>query len=302
LQRQADLTIGVVEVPLKDAHRLGVLSIGESAQVAAFCEKPAHPTSTLASMGICVFNRDVLEERLSEDARRRSSHDFGKDIIPSMIGRDRVFAFRFRGYWRDVGTVESYWQANMDLLDDEPEFDLYDPDAALRTKSAERPPVRIGPRAQISQALVSNSCVINGKVHHSVLSPGVVVEAGAMVEDSVIFDDAVVGEYAVVQRCIVDKEVRIGAGAHLGWGDDHILNRDELDHLNLGITLVGKRARVPAGVRVSRNCRIDPGVCDVDFGSVLVPGGETVAVGSTATGPIRGRSAVPLPLPLQPSL
>jgi glucose-1-phosphate adenylyltransferase len=280
---EADVTVAVTEVPIEEASRFGLLSIDATGQVTDFEEKPARPRYNLASMGVYVFNRDILAERLLQDARRRTSHDFGKDIIPGMVGRDKVFAYGFRGYWRDVGTVDSYWQANLDLLDDEPEFDLYDPDAVLRTKSAERPPARIGPRAQVSRSLISNGCVVNGSVHHSVLSPGVVVQEGAIVEDSIIFDDTVLGEDAIVQRCILDKEVWVGPSAYLGFGDDYIPNHHEPDYLNTGISLVGKRARVPAGVRIGRNCKINPGVRESDFDRDFIASGETVACGGLIT-------------------
>ncbi len=276
---EADLTIGVVDVPLDEASRYGLMNVNDAGMVVDFEEKPARPRSTLASMGIYVFNPQVLMARLEEDARRRTSHDFGRDVIPSMIGRDRVFAFRFGSYWRDVGTIESYWQANMDLLDDEPEFDLYDPEATIRTKSAERPPVRLGPRSRVSQSLVSNGCVINGEVRRCVLSPGVVVNEGAIVEDSIIFDDSVIGEDVAIDRCIIDKQVWIGPGSHLGYGGDFTPNRDEPNHLYTGITLVGKRARIPPGVRIGRNCKIASGVREGDFDRDFVRSGETIATG-----------------------
>ncbi len=277
--KDADLTIGVVDVHLDEASRYGLLTVDESGQVVDFHEKPDRPQSTLASMGIYVFNTQVLLSRLEENIRRRSSYDFGKDIIPSMIHRDRVYAYRFGGYWRDVGTIDAYWQANMDLLDDEPEFDLYDPEALLRTKSAERPPVRLGPRAKVSQCLLSNGCVVYGEVRRSVLSPGVIVQEGAIVEDSIVFEDTVIGDEAVVDRCIVDEEVWVGPGAHVGYGNDFTPNRDEPNYLDVGITIVGRRARVPAGVRVGRNCKVIAGAREMDFERDFIPSGETVASG-----------------------
>ncbi len=289
-RHQADLTIAVTPVPLHEANRYGIVTVDEHDQVVEFYEKPAYSPSNLASMGIYVFSRDVLFRRLEEDAHRRSSHDFGKDIVPAMVRRDRVVAYPFRGYWRDVGTVQSYWEANMELLEEEPAFDLCEPGAIVRTRSAARPPARIGPRASVSRSLLCDGCTIKGEVHHSVLSPGVVVEEGAIVEDSVIFDDTVVGPDATVRRCIVDKEVWIGAGAHLGYSTDCTPNCDEPQHLNSGITLVGKRARVPEGVKVGRNCKIDPGACEADFDSDLLRSGGTVPAGGT-TRPIGGYAA-----------
>jgi glucose-1-phosphate adenylyltransferase len=183
-----------------------------------------------------------------------------------MVEEDRrVFAYEFAGYWQDVGTVESYWQTSLDLLSDDPGIELNDLGWLVYTKSEERPPARIGPGATVSRSMISHGCVVDGTVEHSVLSPGVRVAAGAVVRDSIVMFDAVVGEDAVLDRAIVDKEARIGAGARVGVGDDLRPNRAEPERLYAGITLVGKRAHVPRGVEIGRNCRIDPGVTEKDF-------------------------------------
>lgn len=274
----ADATVAVFEVPIEEASRFGTLITDRSDRVVSFEEKPKRPRSMLISMGIYVFEPGILEDRLAEDALRRTSHDFGHDIIPSMVGRDRVYAYRFEDYWRDVGTVQSYWEANMGLVKDPPEFDLYDPNWVIHTRSEERPPARVLSQAQVSQSLISHGCTIYGTVERSVLSPGVTVAPGALVRDSILMTDASVGPDAVIDRSILDKEVRVEGGAVVGFGEeDDVPNRLEPQRVNTGITLVGKRAEVPAGVRIGRNCMIDAGARQSDYrGSTFVPSGESI--------------------------
>jgi glucose-1-phosphate adenylyltransferase len=183
-----------------------------------------------------------------------------------------------------VGTVESYWATNLDLLCDDPGIELNDLGWLIYTKSEERPPARIGPDASVSRSMISHGCVIDGLVDHSVLSPGVRVAAGAEVRDSIVLFDAVIEEGAVLDRAIVDKEAHIGRGARVGVGDDLTPNRAEPERLTAGITLVGKRARIPRDVEIGRNARIDPGVIERDFGgSTRVVSGETVYAASAAS-------------------
>ena len=260
-EKQADVTCAVRTVPINEAHRFGILDVADDGRVTDFIEKPANPPSNLVSMGVYVFSWPAMRDLLSPDRV-----DFGRDVLPWMVeeGR-RVFAYEFAGYWQDVGTVESYWQTSLDLLSDDPGIELNDLGWLVYTKSEERPPARIGPGATVSRSMISHGCVVDGTVEHSVLSPGVRVAAGAVVRDSIVMFDAVVGEDAVLDRAIVDKEARIGAGARVGVGDDLRPNRAEPERLYAGITLVGKRAHVPNGVEIGRNCRIDPGVTEKDF-------------------------------------
>jgi glucose-1-phosphate adenylyltransferase len=273
----ADATVAVFEVPLSTASRFGTLVVDENQRITSFDEKPRNPRSNLVSMGVYVFDHAILEERLAEDAATtQSHHDFGQDIIPSMVGRDRVYAFRFSGYWRDVGTVESYWDANMALVEDPPEFDLYDPEWVIHTRSEERPPARVLAQARVGRSLISHGCTIYGTVQRSVLSPGVTVGDGALVRDSILMTDTVIEPDAVIERSIIDKEVVVGRGAVVGYGDANVANRLEA-RLNAGITIVGKRAQIPAGIHIGRNCIIDAGVDLDDFeGATVVPSGESI--------------------------
>jgi len=272
----ADVTVPVYDVPLEEASRYGLITMDEKGRVTRFDEKPPEPKTTTASTGIYVFNRDVLVDRLLADADTTSTHDFGRDILPSMLESYRVFGYNFRGYWRDVGTIDAYWQANMDLLVDLPELDLYNPETAIHTRALTLPPAKIGPRAYVSRSLVTEGDIINGQVEHSVLSPGVYIEDGAVVRDSILFDDCYVERGAVIERAILDKGVYIGEGCRVGTGEDFSSNRARPDLLWSGISLVGKRARLGAGLAVGRNCIIGPNVREEDIASNWLPSGETI--------------------------
>jgi len=274
----ADATVAVYQVPRAEAHRFGVLDLDGNGRVTDFQEKPANPRGSWASMGVYVFNKDVLVEQLQADADLgdASSHDFGKDIIPRMYQTQRVFGYQYQGYWRDVGTVESYWSAHMDLLGPNPPLNLEDPDLRLRTSGTLLPPARFGSQATVRESLVSPAAQIAGEVNRSVISPGVVVEEGAIVRDSVIQHRCVIRAGAVVDRSILDKEVTVGRGAVVGEGTNWAPNFDRPDIVNAGITIVGKRVTVPAGLHVGRNVVIGPGVHDELMARNSLESGSTV--------------------------
>jgi len=175
-----------------------------------------------------------------------------------------------------VGTISAYWETNLALLDEDPALDLYDPRWVIHTRSEERPPVKCTPFGEIKNSLTSNGCIVNGAVINSVLSPGVCVERGAVVRDSVIMNDTTIKAGALVNRCILDKEIEIGPKAQVGVGDDDTPNQLEPANLNTGITIVGKRARIPAGATIGRNCRIDSNLTPDDFEKLEIPSGGTV--------------------------
>jgi len=284
--KRADVTIAVRHVPLADATRMGILAMDDSNRVIDWQEKPKQPRSDLASMGVYVFSKRALRRWLSE-----SRTDFGGNVIPAMIdGGARVFGYHFDSYWQDVGTIQSYWEANMALLEDAPELDLYDKEWIIHTRSEERAPARVGATSQVHRSLISHGCVINGTVVNSVLSPGVRVEVGAMVRDSIIMFDSVIRSGAVVDRAILDKEVVVGPGAIVGEGADlSTPNRQEPGRLFTGITVVGKRSVVPRGVRIGRNVKIGGDVRTSDYLTRVVKSGATVERHEGA--PRRRRSA-----------
>ena len=276
-RRRADVTIAVRRVPLAEASRMGILALDDSDRVVEWQEKPKQPKSDLASMGVYVFSKRSLHRWLDE-----SLPDFGANVIPAMLdGGARVFGYRFDGFWQDVGTIQSYWEANLALLGDHPELDLYDKGWLIDTRSEERAPAKVGPTAQVHRSMISHGCMINGTVVNSVLSPGVQVDVGAVVRDSIVMFDSVIRSGAVVDRAILDKEVVVGAGAIVGNGDDDRPNRQEPGRLNTGITVVGKQAIIPRGTRIGRNVKIEEGVRATDFASRMVRSGESIMRGAT---------------------
>lgn len=276
-ETDAELTVAVMDVRPDEVHRFGIMSVAADQRITRFAEKPKQSLSTLASMGIYVFNTAFLLRHLEEDARDpASAHDFGKNIIPDMVATHRVFAYPFRGYWVDVGTIAAYWETNLALLDDAPALDLNDQRWVIHTRSEERPPARCKPAGDVQNCLLSNGCVVEGTVINSVLSPGVRVERGAVVRDSVIMNDTTIMAGARVDRCVLDKEIEVGPEAQLGVGDDTTPNAREPGNLTTGITVVGKRACIPAGAIVGRNCRIDANAMPDDFDRAPLASGGTV--------------------------
>ena len=223
---KADATIAVIEVPMKEASRFGIMNTdGETDQIVEFEEKPAQPKSNLASMGIYIFNWKLLRKLLLADMKDpNSNHDFGKDIIPTLLNDGkRLFAYRFKGYWKDVGTIDSLWEANMDLLSPDNELDLSDPTWKIYTEDVSALPHYIGAEADIKNAYITQGCVIEGEVKNSVLFTGAKVGAGAKIIDSVLMPGVVVEEGAVVNRALVANDIHIGKNAVVGSADsEHI--------------------------------------------------------------------------------
>ena len=217
-EANADATIAVIEVPMKEASRFGIMNTDESGRIVEFEEKPEHPKSNLASMGIYIFTWKLLRKMLMADIKNPdSNHDFGKDIIPTMLNDGKtLYAYKFKGYWKDVGTIDSLWEANMDLLSSKNELDLGDPSWKIYTEDVTALPQYISTEADVKDAYITQGCVVQGEVKHSVLFTGVKVGVGAKVIDSVLMPGAVVEEGAVVQRALVAGGIRIGKGAVVG--------------------------------------------------------------------------------------
>lgn len=281
-QKKADVTIGMMVVPKEDIHQFGAGITDDNGRIIEWEEKPKVARTNLASMGIYVFDTEYLLAMLAQD---RDEVDFGMHLLPRAIANDAVFAYPFEDYWQDVGTIQAYWQANMDLVSENPEIT---PEAwGIRPNveenvrgiahRADRPPARFATGSRVNNSMISTGCVIEGEVINSVLSPGVRVRQGAQVRDSIIFHDTVVARDARVDLAIVDKRVRVGSGAVVGSGDDRkIANIEYPDHLYTGITLVGKEAQVPAGAIIGRNCIIRPGVTEGSFPSLTMVSGATL--------------------------
>jgi glucose-1-phosphate adenylyltransferase len=265
--KKADVTIGMMVVPKRDIHQFGTGIIDHENRIIDWEEKPAVPRTNLASMGIYVFDTKYLLRTLGLD---RKEVDFGMDIIPRAINEDRVYAYPFYGYWRDVGTIQSYWETNMDIIRENsgisPEEWEIRPNPEYSDRPMDYAPARFLPGSKVASSMVSSGSVIEGTVINSVLSPGVRVKKGAVVTNSVIFEDGVIEENAVVDLAILDKRAQVGAGAVVGQGDNlNLVNKQFPKHLYTGISLVGKEAKIPAGAKVGRNCIVNFGYSEDAF-------------------------------------
>ena len=220
-EMNADATIAVIEVPMKEASRFGIMNTDGNGRVVEFEEKPEHPKSNLASMGIYIFNWKLLRKILLADMKNPDSHhDFGKDVIPCLLNDNKTLAaYKFKGYWKDVGTIDSLWEANMDLIDSRNELNLNDPTWKIYTEDTPALPQYIGPNAKIDKAFITQGCVVEGEVKHSVLFTGCKVGEGAKIIDSVLMPGVEVAAGAVVQRALVADNVKIGQDAVVGSAD-----------------------------------------------------------------------------------
>ena len=276
--KKADVTVAMMVVPKSQMHQFGAGITDAHNRVVDWEEKPANPRTNLASMGIYVFDRQYLLDALYRD---QAEVDFGIHLLPHAIANDNIFAYPFYGYWRDVGTIQAYWEANMDMLRSEsglnPQKWEIRTNVEAEERTTDRPPTRYSGAATLQNSLISAGCTIHGTVVNSVLSPGVVVEKGAVVRDSILFQDCRVGQDATVDLAIFDKNVEIGQGAVIGKGDGHqAINRQYPKHLYTGITVLGKRARVPAGTTVGRNCIINSYTFENAFPDKEIADGETL--------------------------
>ncbi len=268
---QAELTMAVIRVPIEEASRFGILTVDKDYHVKSFIEKPKDPPSDLINMGVYLFNRDLLDRALWEDHHiKKSSHDFGKDILPRLIKSEaRIFAFPYTGYWMDVGTINSYWQAHMDLLSPNPPLKLYDRSWIIHTRTEERPPSRVPVRASIYASMLSDGCYVQegARVESSVLSPGVIIGPGAVVRESIIMTDTIIESGAVIERAIIDKHVHVGENARIGGG---IANPVIL------LAVIGKNSDVPAGMVVEPGAEIGTDVIASDYPDPEVKSGESI--------------------------
>ena len=218
IDSQAEATIAVIEVPKKEASRFGIMNTDKNDRIVEFEEKPKEPKSNLASMGVYIFSYKNFRKYLKEDAKDpNSAHDFGKSIIPAYL-RDglKLQAYRFKGYWKDVGTIDSLWEANMDLLKDNSGLDLFDPDWKIYTDDASATPQVVGNKAVINTAFITQGAIVNGEVDHSVIFSGADIEEGAKVVESVIMNNATVGKGAKLYRCLVTDDVKVPENMKLG--------------------------------------------------------------------------------------
>jgi len=271
--------VAVMPVPIEEAHRFGIMKVDENSRIVEFHEKPKDPDKgNLASLGIYVFDAEALDEQLRAGVKEHPDLDFGKHVIPGMLASDaRVFAYRYEGYWVDVGTIDSYWATNLELVRSDPALDLFTTAWPVLTRSEERPAVKIGPQAKVTGSMISNGCVIGGLVENSVLSPGVHVSPGAVVQNSIVMNNTWIGPGARLDKAVVDKQCVIGAGAIIGVGDESVPNQEMPDKLTHGITVIGKGAYIPVGAQLGRNVLVNSNRDESDFPeNGIVPDGGTI--------------------------
>lgn len=224
ISRDADLTVSVMEVPIEEASRFGIMSTDENHRITRFAEKPANPESNLASMGIYIFKWSVLRNALLEDHDDKDSdHDFGKNIIPKLLNEGKnLFAYTFDGYWKDVGTIESYYEAQMDLMDENVDFDVFDKSHRVYSNSNMYPPQFVGDTGSISNSMISNGCAIYGEVEHSILGSGVVVEYGSVVKDSILLPNSHIGKFCKINRAIINEGYEVCDNTTINSENDEI--------------------------------------------------------------------------------
>ncbi|MBE6647911.1 MAG: glucose-1-phosphate adenylyltransferase [Ruminococcaceae bacterium] len=258
-KNNADCTIAVIDVPIEEASRFGIMTTDDNMAITKFQEKPKKPESTKASMGVYVFSADKLYKYLEEDENNpESDNDFGKNIIPTMLAAgEKLFAYRFEGYWKDVGTINSLWESNMDLLGDKPALDLHDRNSRIFSKTAPRSPQYIASNGKQINSMVAGDSEIYGTIINSVISPGVIVESGAVVTDSVIMSDVIIASGAKVDYSVVDSDCIISANATIGEPKE---NGKE-------ITLVGSGVNIPNGAIIPAGAYVDNDYIDANIKS-----------------------------------
>ena len=272
-EKNASLTIATQPVDKSEVSRFGIMSVDDQNEIIKFEEKPKKSDSNLASMGIYLFDYELLKKVLLNI--KRDDLDFGKHIIPFLIEttKQEVYAYEFKDYWMDVGTYDSYWETNLQMAQDYTALDLYDPTWKVFTKSEDLPPAKVGSDAKIQNSLISNGAVIEGTVINSVLSPGVRVGKGSVVKDSIILNNVIIGDNVTIQKSILDKKVVVGRGSYIGYGDDFTANIEKPDLLSSGITVIEKRTVIPEETEIGRNCRVFKSHV---FKSKLIKSGHTM--------------------------
>lgn len=274
-ENKADITLATIPVPMEEASRFGVVITDEKKRILEFEEKPPKPRSNLASMGIYIFTWSVLREALIT-LKDQPGCDFGKHIIPYCHERgDRVFAYEYNGYWKDVGTLASYWESNMELIDLIPEFNLYEEFWKIYTNSDNIPPQFISPEAVINKAIISESAEIYGEVHNSVIGAGVEIGEGAVIKDSIIMKNSKIGARCIIDKSIIAESVEIGNDVELGIGEE-VPNKLKPDIYSFGLVTIGEGSTVPAGVKVGKNTAISGRTSAEEYPNGILESGETL--------------------------
>lgn len=271
----ADITLACIPVPMEEASRFGVVITNEENQILEFEEKPEHPRSNLASMGIYIFSWKILKDALIK-LREQPACDFGKHIIPYCHEKgDRVFAYEYNGYWKDVGTLASYWEANMELIDLVPIFNLYEKFWKIYTKSDMTPPQYISENAVCDTAILGEACEIYGSIRNSVIGSGVIIEEGAEVTNSIIMNGSVIGKNTVIDKAIIAENVVIGSDCIIGEGEE-VPNKLRPDIYAFGLVAIGEDSVIPSGVTIGKNTAISGITEEADYPSGHLASGENI--------------------------
>jgi len=271
-------TIAVLEVSLEEASRFGIMNTKENDQIYEFEEKPENPKSNLASMGIYIFTWSKLRDTLVESNKLHEDSDFGKHIIPAMLEKElTMYAYRFNDYWKDVGTIESYWSANMELIKTLPDFNLYGDFFKIYTDAYHQSPQYTGANSEVKTSLLSEGCEIYGTVINSVLSAAVVIEEGAFVRDSIIMKECKIGKNTVIERCIIDENSIIGENVKMGMGKN-VPNEEKPHIYDTGITVVGENSIIPNDVTIGKNCVIHGKTSSADYANNNMDSGKTIII------------------------
>ena len=271
----ADITIAAMPVPIEEASRFGVVVTNDENRIIEFEEKPANPKSNLASMGIYIFSWKVLKEALLKMSDQ-SNCDFGKHIIPYCHAKnDRIFAYEYNGYWKDVGTLGSYWEANMELIDIIPVFNLYEEFWRIYTKSDILPPQYVSGDAKINRSIIGEGTTILGTVENSVIGPGVTIEAGALVKDSIIMKDSSIGKNTKVYKSVIAENVEICEGCEIGVGEEAPSKLDAKIYA-FGLATIGENSYIPADVKVGKNTAISGITTPTDYTNGVLASGDYI--------------------------
>ncbi|MDP4181920.1 MAG: glucose-1-phosphate adenylyltransferase [Bacillota bacterium] len=279
-KNNADATISVIDVPVDEASRYGIMNTDQKGRIIEFEEKPKNPKSTLASMGIYIFTWEVLREYLLKDNEdTQSENDFGKNIIPSMLKDGKnLWAYQFSGYWRDVGTIQAFWESNMDLIQRVPIFNLFDPTWRIFTPNPIKPAHYIGPNGNVKTSIVTEGCMIYGVVRNSVIFPGVFIDENTVVEDSIVMTNSKIGANSYIHKSILSENVIVGNDVKIGVGES-VPNDIKPSIYYCGITVIGESSYVPDEAQLGKNVVIDRFVTTDDYCSLHVPSGKSVFKG-----------------------
>jgi len=275
-KKNADASIAVFKVPMEEAHRFGIMNTDENLKIIEFEEKPEKPKNNLASMGIYIFKWSVLKKALLAIEEKQSNSDFGKHVIPFVLENGfNLYAYQFNGFWKDVGTLEAYWEANMELINIVPQFNLYEPYWKIYTKNEIQPPQFLGSNAIVETCILGDGTEIYGEVYHSVIGSNVFIEEGCVIKDSIIMSNSIIKKNSHLDRVIVseetiiDKEVIIGAG-------ESIINEEFPKIYYSGLTAIGEKTYIPSNVIIGKNCALYGKLSKDDFSNGILKSGKNL--------------------------